>query len=428
MKTDAHSTAPGHAGHPMPRDGRLDATLALKLDPYGYIRKQCERLGSDVFHTRILLQPTICMTGPRAAELFYDPERFMRQGAAPMRLQATLFGRGGVQTLDDAKHAIRKRMFMRLMTPERIAELGRLFDEAWRQAASRWAAVPQVELYREVREVITRAVCRWAGVPLPEDEVPLRTKQLSALFDLAGAVGPWHWLSRYSRFRAQQWCAGLLERARGGKLEVPADTAVHAVAHHIDADGRHLDARTAAVELLNVLRPTVAVAVYIVQEAHALHAYPECRARLRDDADGRYAGWFAQEVRRFYPFFPATVARVRRNFEWQGLHFPAGRRVMLDLHGINHDPRAWQDPLAFRPERFATWQENPFTFVPQGGGHAATGHRCPGEGIAIELMKRSARWLAGDMQYDVPPQDLALDMRRLPAIPKSGFVIAMRKG
>jgi fatty-acid peroxygenase len=231
--------------------------------------------------------------------------------------------------------------------------------------------------------------------------------------------------SARSNGAAQQWCGGVIEGIRAGRLDVPPDSAAHAVAHHVDADGRRLDARTAAVELLNVLRPTVAVAVYIVHEALALQAFPACRAPLRDDADGRYAGWFAQEVRRYYPFFPAAVARVRQDFTWQGWDFPKGRRVLLDLHGINHDPRAWHEPLRFQPERFATWNDNPFTFVPQGGGNAATGHRCPGEWITLELMRRAARWLAGGMAYEVPPQDLALDMTRLPAIPKSGFMIAV---
>lgn len=425
MNTDAHSAA-ASASRALPSDGRLDATLALKRDPYGYIRSQCKRLGSDAFQTRLLLQRTICITGPQAAELFYDPQRFMRKGAAPLRLQATLFGRGGVQGLDDAAHAVRKAMFMNLMTPARIGQLGDLFDEAWQAAMGRWAAAPRVELYAEVREVLTRAVCRWAGVPLPEADVPLRTRQLSAMFDLAGAVGPSHWFSRYARFRAQQWCGEVIEGIRAGRLDVPPDSAAHAVAHHAGIDGGRLDTRTAAVELLNVLRPTVAVAVYIVHEALALHDFPDCRAPLLDDADGRYAGWFAQEVRRFYPFFPAAVARVRQDFDWQGWHFPKGRRVILDLHGINHDRRAWPEPLRFQPERFAAWHENPFTFVPQGGGNAATGHRCPGEWIALELMQRAARRLAGGMAYEVPPQDLALDMGRLPAIPKSGFMIAVR--
>lgn len=137
LSTSATNAA--HGSQAMPRDGRFDATLALKLDPYGYIRKQCKRLGSDVFQTRILFQRTICLTGPQGAELFYDNARFMRKGAAPLRLQATLFGKGGVQTLDDAVHRRRKSMFMGLMTPARIRELGDLFDDCWRQYAQRWA-------------------------------------------------------------------------------------------------------------------------------------------------------------------------------------------------------------------------------------------------------------------------------------------------
>ena len=414
---------PAHGSRPMPRDGRLDATLALKLDPYGYLRKQCERLGSDVFEARLLLQPTICMTGPQATELFYDHARFMRKGAAPLRLQATLFGRGGVQSLDDAAHGNRKSLFMGMMTQARIRDLGDLFDDWWQLSARRWAAAPKVVLYGAVREVLTRAICQWAGVPLPEEDVTKRTRQLSALFDLAGAAGPWHWMSRLARLRAQQWCGDVIERIRAGQLNVPPASAAYMVAHHTDFDGKLLDTRTAAVELLNVLRPTVAVAVYIVQEALALHDFPECRAALMEDPDGRHADCFAQEVRRFYPFFPATVAKVRHDFEWQGYRFPAGRRVMLDLYGTNHDPRSWHLPARFAPERFADWRDNPFTFVPQGGGNAVTGHRCPGEWITIELMKRAARWLGGGMAYRVPPQDLTLNLRRLPAIPKSGFVI-----
>ncbi|QBE65514.1 hypothetical protein [Pseudoduganella lutea] len=55
-----------------------------------------------------------------------------------MRLQATLFGRGGMHGLDDKAHAVRKAMFIDLMAPARIERLGELFKEAWRAAASRW--------------------------------------------------------------------------------------------------------------------------------------------------------------------------------------------------------------------------------------------------------------------------------------------------
>ena len=109
-----------------PRDKSFDSTLALIRDPYEFIAKRCRRYGSDLFQTRLMLRKTICMTGPEAAELFYDEERFVRRGATPGRIQKTLFGRGGVQGLDDEAHRHRKQMFMALMTPERIGDLGEL--------------------------------------------------------------------------------------------------------------------------------------------------------------------------------------------------------------------------------------------------------------------------------------------------------------
>ena len=49
--------------------------------------------------------------------------------------------------------------------------------------------------------------------------------------------------------------------------------------------------------------------------ALALHEHPECRERLRADADGEDLGWFVQEVRRFYPFFPLVGGRALADFE-----------------------------------------------------------------------------------------------------------------
>jgi fatty-acid peroxygenase len=177
------------------------------------------------------------------------------------------------------------------------------------------------------------------------------------------------------------------------------------------------------VELLNILRPTVAISVYIVFLAHALHEHPQYRDALRR-GDSYLTEAFVQEVRRFYPFFPATTARVRHEFDWNGLHFPAHIRVLLDLHGINHDDRVWDAPQEFRPERFIKWDGDAFTFVPQGGGDHQTNHRCPGEWATIEIMKTALEFFVNGIRYEVPQQDLRVNETRLPALPKSKFVIS----
>jgi hypothetical protein len=78
-----------------------DHTIPLLRDPYNYISKKCHSLGGkDVFEDRILFQQTICMMGKDAVEKFYDNDLFIRAGAAPEPIRATLFGKGGVQVLD----------------------------------------------------------------------------------------------------------------------------------------------------------------------------------------------------------------------------------------------------------------------------------------------------------------------------------------
>jgi fatty-acid peroxygenase len=407
----------------IPHNGIFDSSRAFRNDPYRFIARTCQRLDSDVFRTRLLLRPTICMTGAENARLFYDPSRFKRAGAAPEPLTKTLLGVGSVMSLDGRAHQHRKEMLMSLFSGARIDLLARAFRKNVMAAASRWSAQPRVVLFDELREVLTRSVCTWAGVPLAPDELEGRVADLSSLFDEAAAVSWRHVRSRLARRRAQRWAAAAIQDVRNGNLRADDDTALHRIATYRTLDGELLSPRIAAVELLNVLRPTVAVSVFMVFAVHALHMHQRLRPLL-GRGDQRLTRAVVQEVRRFYPFFPATVAKVRKTFHADGMRYATGTRVLLDLHGINHDPRLWHAPDEFRPERFLGWSDNPFTFVPQGGGGYDSGHRCAGERLTIALMQAAVDFFANEIDYDVPDQDLAIDWRRLPALPKSGMVLS----
>ncbi len=176
------------------------------------------------------------------------------------------------------------------------------------------------------------------------------------------------------------------------------------------------------MELLNLLRPTVAVSRFIVFAARALHLYPEWRRRLlgNDEVDLLH---FVQEVRRTTPFFPFAVARVSQDFTWQGYHFPEGRRAILDLYGTNHHPSLWEAPYEFRPQRFVSRPPGPFDLIPQGGGNPMVHHRCAGEAVTVSLLAAAVRFLVRSIRYQVPEQDLGVRLDRIPARPESGFVI-----
>lgn len=399
-----------------------DSTIALLRDPYRYISRRSSELGENVFETRLLLRPTTCVTGVDAAGVFYDPARFQRDGAAPPPLQKTLFGQGGVQGLDGEEHRRRKAMFLQIVQPDRVEALAEVVTREWRRAVDDWVASGEVQLYPELQLVLTKAVCEWAGVPLPAAEVEDRTRQLSALFDQAGHIGLGHLRSRAARKAADRWAADLVDQIRAGKLEPPPSSAAYIVAHHHEPDRRPMASRVAGVELLNVLRPTVATAVYITFVAHALDAHPDWNERLAH-GDGSEDHAFVEEVRRHYPFFPAVAAVVREEFEWRGHRFRQGRRVLLDLYGTNHDSGCWPDPERFDPERFLGEEPDRFAFVPQGGGDPAAHHRCPGEPIATRLMTVALDQMVRHMSYTPLAPSAPVDFTRLPALPAGGYPI-----
>lgn len=406
----------------VPHDHSLDNSVALLQEGYLFIGNRVDRYHSDLFEARLLGQKVICLSGEEAAKLFYDPELFLRNGAAPKRIQKSLFGVDAIQTMDGEAHIHRKLLFMSLMTPPHQKRLAELAMEQWQASISKWEQAKEVVLFEEAQEILCRIACDWAGVPLEESEVKERAEDFNAMVDAFGAVGPRHWKGRRARTRAEKWIERVMEDVRTGNLKVEKGYALYEIATYRKPDGSQLDSHMAAIELINVLRPIVAISTFITFSALALQEYPAYRKTLQS-ADEQDLEMFVQEVRRHYPFGPFLGARVKKDFNWHECEFKKGMLVLLDMYGTNHDPRLWENPNEFRPERFKDWDGDLFNFIPQGGGDPSKGHRCPGEGITVEVMKASLDFLVNKVEFDVPDQDLSYSLSRMPSLPESGFVI-----
>jgi len=405
---------------PRPENG-----LQLMRTGYGWLPDRRRALGRRTVAARLGGLPVTGIEGPDAARFVYDEDHVLRSGALPEPVQATLFGKGAVHSMDGEAHRVRKAMFVALlMREDGIASLVERVTAAWDEAVADWAGRERIVLFEASADVIAGAVARWAGVPLTDDEVPSLARDLQAMVDGFATGGPRHFRARRARNRREGWLGALVEEVRAGRATVPPGSAVEVVAHHRDADGGRLDPRVAAVELLNIIRPTTAISWFMAFSGHALIRWPESRKRLAD-GDAAFAEAFAHEVRRFYPFAPFIGGRAPREVEWDGVRIPKNSMVLLDLYGQNHDAELWGDPYAFRPERFLGREIGAFELVPQGGGDPRTGHRCPGEQIAVAVLSALAVRLAR-LEFDVPEQDLSIPLRRIPTRPADGVVLRVR--
>jgi fatty-acid peroxygenase len=389
--------------------------LAVLLHRHGYDAIDIDRQARDAgptYRSRLLGRRAVVLGGVHGAKAFYDESLVERRGAVPAPLAWLIFGRGAVHGLDDDLHRDRKLMFLEALSVEKVGALCADVRRRLEAARAGWAG-REVSLHDELVAVYGGASLSWAGIDLPDEEAERLSRRLAAIIDGFGFTAAAYSAAWRERLRVNHWAAGLVRDVRAGKVFAPSGSAVAEIAHN-----DQLDARTAGVELVNVLRPTVAVSWLGTFAGAALADHPEWRRRLADGgaAGERYA--FAEEVRRTTPFAPALAGKARRDRRIEGLDVRRGDRLVLDVIGIDHDPAVWTDPNEFRPDRFLTSEPGAFEMVPQGGGHPS-GHRCPGESIALGLLAETARVLAAT-DYDVTPPARP-DRTRIPTLPQDGL-------
>lgn len=367
----------------IPREKSIDSSIALLRDGFRFIQKRCQHHHSDVFSIRFLFQPAIYPTGEEGTRLCYDTSRFVRKGA----FQHPLLGEQSAPTLDDEQHRQRKQLFMTILAPDSIRVLLKHMADGWQTATKRWASTHEpVVLMQETQQLLCRAACDWVGIPLPNREVARRSRDMARMIDAFGGVGLRYLRGRWARYQTERWARHFVEQVRKGNQLVATDSPSHRIATHREPNEqgkmRHLPAQLAGVELINLMRPTVAISWYITFAALALHEHPTWRQRLQSATDTEL-GWFADEVRRNYPVAPMTGA--------------------------------WQE--------FAEYAPTPFNLTPPGGGDYLGGHRYPGEAITLEAIKLALRFLTRQITYEVPPQNLHFSLSRKPTHPQSGFVM-----
>jgi fatty-acid peroxygenase len=409
----------------IPRTSSLDSTLALLREGYSFISNRCDELGTDVFRTRLMLHPVTCMRGEDAARLFYEGGEVTRLGAMPPFMLRLLQDKDSVQQLDGEAQRRRKAMFVEMtMTETAVAAMAERFRQHWLDHFK--GQEEDCDLREAANLILTRASVDWIGIPplLREDAGKL-AHRLARMIDSTGRPGPAAWLALLSRRSVERWLRKVVVALREGSIEAGEGSALKAIGlTHRDADGRPLSHETAAVELLNLLRPIAAISRWIVFVAHALVRNPEWQERFQRGHDDEMEG-FVEEVRRLYPFFPFVGARMIRDIDWRGHPLRQGQWMLLDLYGTTHDPRLFRTPESFSAERKLTWRDAGFSFIPQGGGHAETGHRCPGEMITVEILKETVKLLCRP-PVEITPRDAAIPLRVIPASPVPPLRIAQR--
>lgn len=121
---------------------------------------------------------------------------------------------------------------------------------------------------------------------------------------------------------------------------------------------------------------------------HLLGEHPNAMAQARAEVDATpngdipaaaragqlpYLDMVIKEALRLYPPIHVGNRFTAEDTEIAGYDLQAGTRVMASIYLTHRDPRYWEEPEQFRPERFGPKAKRPssFTYIPFGGGPRA---------------------------------------------------------
>ena len=415
---------------------RTDESLKVLRDGYLFASKlRQERTHAEddrPIPTRLLGRPTLLVRGVEGVKLFYDRSRIKREGAMPLPIRGSLFGHGSVHGMDGEEHLHRKATFVRVCyADDQVERIKPLVEAEVREAMQRWKKHPE-SVYDSSVIAFGRAGMRWAGIQGSDWELDVQARRLGEIVEGFAHLNLDHPRAWLNRKLTDRWCAKVIREQRAGKRHAPEGTSLYEWARHRELDGKLLDDKTAGIELQNTFRPHIAVARFAAFAVKALYENPDWRERIQAETaergtlvDGRLATAFAQEVRRVYPFVPMLPAFASKDFEFQGEQVKEGQWVMIDILNTDTDPQAWERPDEFDPTRFLDVDyEQIDAFIPQGGGKVETGHRCPGEKIAVSSLATMISAVC-EPGVTISPEGLDFPWTTMPTKPRSGGIVSM---
>lgn len=239
--------------------------------------------------------------------------------------------------------------------------------------------------------------------PLPwARDQAARLRALLARRQLMG----WLPVSPQAFAQAQEALADEREQLRAQWQAHPA--AAQAVAE-LQQAGAAIDGFDAVQELLmGAMAASETTASALLWCVEILARQPQHRPLLADAA-GRSA--FATEVLRLFPPVPMMTRRSLAEQTVAGVRLAAGESLAVSVVGVHTHPGLWDEPLAFRPQRWQDVRTRPADWLPFSRGPRV----CAGMRIAQVELSAALQELHGRVRYEVPDTEpvmkLSLSLR-----------------
>jgi len=423
----------------------------MLVDPLSLMLGAYARYG-PVYTLRLLTSNVVVLLGPEANHhlLVANAQNFSwREGS--MGNLIPLLG-DGLLTVDGEFHRMSRKIMLPVFHRERVVAAFDVIERETASALERWRPGVRLDLYHWTRRLSLRIAMR-ALFGLDPDAPDVLRADLATLFEealsfyshdlpvqmLRGPRTPW---SRMRRAKERLDRVIYAEIARRRASGARGEDLMSLLLDATDESGASLDDRQIRDEVMTLLfaghDTTTSTLTFLFYE---LARHPEWARRLRLEQRERLAGapsgaelmgeslplleQVLDETLRRYP--PAWVGPRRsiEPFEVCGVHVPGGAPVVYCSWASHHLPDVWEDPFAFRPERFTPERKAEMPkgqYVPFGAGSRT----CIGMRFGQIEIRAMVCAIVAAFDLELEPR-YRLEIRQQPTIgPAGGLPVIVR--
>ncbi len=418
------SAAPqAHASSELPPTPRLPAalqTLAFRMRPVPFLERCRASLGSRFTVHLVDMPPLVFLTDPSEIEaILAAPPAALRPGTGT-ELIAPLIGESSFILRDDEQRNDVRSAIAPAFRRARENRQAETITAIVRDDIASWPAERAVALYPRLSRLTLTVILHVLFGPNPEaDELG---DELLAMLSVARSfviqaprlrrLPGWH--ATWKRFQQRRGRVDALlaaiiaeHRKDESQRENVLDMLIGARGH-----GHRLPEREIADNLLSLLVAGHETTASALAWAFLLLAHnPDVQRRLveeiDDDTGDDYLSATVLETLRRGPVFLFAIPRaVASAIEIGGITYRPPVQLLACTYLMHNDPELFDDPEAFRPERFIDTPPPALAWRPWGGGR----RRCLGQHLAAYEIKTVLREVLST--HEVRPTDRPMERAR----------------
>jgi cytochrome P450 len=389
-------------------------TLAWALAPTWVMDGCRQRLGEAFTLT---FSPSgmklVLISDPEAVKTVFTAPPDVAPSGAGNSPVASVMGPSSVIVLTGPEHMRQRKLLLPPFHGERMREYEEVIVEATRRDMADWPLGRPMRLQERTRaitlEVILRAVFgveaeRMGALkeaiggllkPMNPLAIVLIALRRPTLERPRGAIG--RALDHLDEVIYEE-----LTRRRAQEDLVERRDILSLLMQARDEDGQPMtdsELRDELVTLLLAGHETTATSVAWAVERLVRH--PQKLRRLQEEIESGgedYMTAVINETLRVRPVVPVVTRILQEELQVGPYMLPAGTRVVPSIYLTNRNPRVYDDPEEFRPERFLEDGPDTFSWIPFGGGI----RRCIGASFAQLEMRLMLRTMLSELEPSVP--------------------------